>query len=51
MTASYSVVTFFPHVFRIQKQVHLPFGRGASCTLIDTDTGTRRKGTDFDDYI
>jgi len=20
-------------------------------TLIDTDTGTRRKGTDFDDYI
>ena len=34
MTASYSVVTFFPHVFRIQKQVHLPFGRGTSCTLI-----------------
>jgi 3D (Asp-Asp-Asp) domain-containing protein len=51
MTASYSVVTFFPHVFRIQKQVHLPFDRGTSCTLIDTDTGTRRKGTDFDDYI
>ncbi len=54
MTTSYSVVTFFPHVFRIiQKCIfHLVVARPAHISiLILAPVEKVRKGTDFDDYI